>query len=897
MHVFGINNHDYRRSSAGGYVLSALQVLMRVPVRVLILSALTLGVSFSLLAQTVDPSVVQKILALPKAQQEVLAKQYGVDLDQVLAQSLESSESSEIATPGTQLEQSSLSDDDEMREYLLFEERFLEFKQSMLEEEATLKRYGISLFDRDVSTFAPTDDASVPDSYRLGVGDRLVVYLFGTENSQYDLSVSRDGAVTMPKLGPIRLAGLTFEDARELIHKRVAEQILGTEVTVSMGRLRAINIFMAGEVAVPGAYSVSALTTVTQALFQAGGISEIGSLRNILVKRRGDVVATFDAYDLLMAGDASKDARLQSGDVVFVPPYDGIVTVDGAVKRKMIYEFKASETVMDAVNMAGGFNEDAYAAGVSVVSKAIDRSLPEVKNIDLTAGSSIEVSLKNGDLVTVPVSTTNLKNAVTIEGAVVRPGIYGWEKGQRISDLLSSVDGDLKAYADLGYGLIMRQKNERLDIEVLQIDLASAILEKGSKQDIRTVPRDKLVVFGMANVTDLSSLQTDDTDQDIALSLNTLLRGETIEDDMTELEKEIAAVQREVLLMPIIEKLQSQARAGEPVQTASISGAVKSPGIFPVTIDFNTSKLLAAAGGLQDRVYMKSAELRSLYVGADDKVLSRYVELDLTQQADRPSPINSRDHLHVRAVPHWNPTEEVNIEGEVRFPGVYRIQRGELLVSLIERAGGLTEDAFASGALFTRESIAALETLRAKEFAHAIVRDFAASQLTKEDKQIDMDEIISVADKLDEFVGAGRLLIDVEAAIAGDRLANLSLEDGDHLIVPQRASTVTVVGEIRRPGTHSFRENFNLNDYIGLSAGMTSRADDKEVYVVKADGSVLRRSSSWVRFTAGLALAPGDTIVVPIDSDHTNSIKLWKEVTQIIFNSTAGLASIAAATK
>jgi polysaccharide export outer membrane protein len=854
------------------------------------------ALSTTAFSEEISPQVLEKIESLPRAQQAALAAQYGFDLDELRLRKGDGTKTSDIALPGEPLEQSLRGNDRQVDEYLLFQEKYAEFQESMIAEDEAPQRYGMTLFDRDISTFAPTDDASVPDNYRLGAGDRLIIYLFGTENDQYDLQISRDGAIALPKLGPIRLGGLTFEDARHAIQERVSEQLLGAEVTVSMGRLRAINVFMAGEVAAPGAYSVSALTTVTQALFQAGGVSEIGSLRNIQVKRQGLVAATFDAYSLLMRGDASGDSRLQSGDVVFVPPYDGIVTVNGAVKRPMIYEFKGPETVMDSVNMAGGFNEDAYAAGVSVISKAVNRALPEVRNIDLSAVANEMTRLKNGDLVNVPVSTTNLKNAVTIEGAVVRPGVYGWIEGQRISDLLGSVDGDLKNYADLGYSLIVRQKNQRLDIEVLQIDLASAILNKGTDEDIATQPRDKIVVFGLANVTDLSSLQSDET-EDTQLSLNEFLSARFDEEETTEKEDEVAAVQRDVLLAPIIDKLQSQARAGEPVQTASISGAVKSPGIFPVTNDFNAVKLIAAAGGLEDRVYMRAAELRSLYVGAADEVLSRYVELDLKQKNDRAMLINSRDHLHIRAIPRWNPSEAVVVEGEVKFPGSYRIQKGETLANVIQRAGGLTEDAFAAGTVFTRESIAALETLRARQFAQSIVRDFAASQLTKEEKQIDIGEITSVADKLDEFVGAGRLLVDVDAALAGDQLANIRLEDGDKLTVPPRTSTVTVVGQIRRPGTHSFQQDLDLDDYIGLSAGMTARADDKELYIVKSDGSVLRQKSSWVRFTADVALDPGDTIVVPIDSNYTNNIKLWREITQIVFNSTAGLASIAAATR
>ncbi len=399
-------------------------------------------------------------------------------------------ETSLLAKPGEPLEQRELDDKEQspLDDYLLFQQKFAEFQASLIEEEEEIKRYGLALFDGEVSTFAPTDDASVPDNYRLGAGDHLVVQLFGSENDQYALQVDRSGNVSFPKLGPIMLAGLTFEDARALVEARVKDQILGARVTVSMGRLRAINLFIAGEVVVPGAYSVSALTTVTQALFQAGGISDIGSLRHIQVKRGGEQVAKFDVYDLLLKGDVRGDVRLQSGDVVFVPPVKNIVTVQGAVNRPMIYEFVQGESVADAVNMAGGLNEDGYGASISVVSKAVGDNLPTVANVNIN-DKRTSAKLSNGDLVTVSETTQTLKNAITLEGAVVRPGIYAWSEGQRVSDLIKSIDGDLKTYADLGYGLIVRQKNARLDIEVLQVDLGEAITQKGSTYDLLTRPQ------------------------------------------------------------------------------------------------------------------------------------------------------------------------------------------------------------------------------------------------------------------------------------------------------------------------------------------------------------------------------------------------------------------------
>lgn len=831
-------------------------------------------VSVGAAAQTISPQMLQQLKSMPRAQQEALAKQYGVDLDQVLGGA--ETTGAAIATPGQPLEQAELGrlDKEAQERYELFQKKYAEFEKSLIKKEKSLERYGMALFDREVSTFAPTDAASVPDNYRLGAGDNLVVQLFGTETDQYDLQVARDGQISVPKLGPITVAGLTYEDTRDLIQSRVAEQLLGAQATVSMGRLRAINIFMAGEVVVPGAYSVSALTTVTQALFQAGGIGDIGSLRNIQVKRNGATVNIFDVYQLLLKGDASGDLRLQSGDVVFVPPYTGVVTVEGAIKRPMIYEFIDGESIADAVAMAGGFDQDAYSSAIAVVSKAVGKSLPGAKNIDLNDPKDAGVKLRNGDKIRVPESTDSLENAVSLEGAVVRPGVYGWVEGQRISDILTSVASDLKPYADLGYALIVRQKNKQLDIEILPINLGAALNELDSEENILTAPRDKIVIFGLPSVIDISALDT-------------------------ETETEISSVQRTLLLEPIIEKLKSQARDGEPVQIASISGAVKAPGDYPLGSQDTVATLVAAAGGLKDSAYLDSAELRSLYLGQDGQMSSRYRDLNLTAElASSSLVLQSRDHLFVRELPEWNPTSAVTLEGEVRFPGEYRIRKLETLADVIKRAGGLTPAAFQGGAVFTRDSVAELETTRSKQFAQSIIRDFASSQLTKEDNNIGIAEVQAIAEILQDFEGVGRLLVDLEAAMSGDVLANVALEDGDVLSIPAQMSTVSVVGEVRRPGTHTFQSGLDLNDYLGLSAGMTARADDKELYIVKANGSVLRPTKSLFRFAGGNgSLSPGDTIVVPVDAGYTDNLTLWREVTQVIFNSTAGLASIVAATK
>ena len=245
------------------------------------------------------------------------------------------------------------------------------------------RRFGEAIFDREVSTFAPTDDAPVPANYVLGPGDELTVSLFGARNQQFTLSLSRDGTLNFPELGPIRLAGLTFERARQLIQTRVKQQLVGVDAVISMGSLRAINVFMAGEVKAPGAYSVSALTTITQALYASGGSTEIGTLRDIQVKRNGRVVKRFDLYELLALGDASNDMRLQSGDVLFVPLAGREVEIGGAVFRPGTYEVKDGESLKDVLSLSGGLRDEADTGNIILSRYSKDEETNQV--IDLAA--------------------------------------------------------------------------------------------------------------------------------------------------------------------------------------------------------------------------------------------------------------------------------------------------------------------------------------------------------------------------------------------------------------------------------------------------------------------------------------------------------------------------------
>ena len=337
---------------------------------------------------------------------------------------------------------------------------------------------------------------------------------------------------------------------------------MGVSAVVTMGRLRAINVFMAGEVQVPGAYSMSSLTTVTQALFQAGGVTDIGSMRNIQVRRAGKTAGSFDLYDLLMRGDSTGDIRLRTGDVVFVPPYSGLVEVVGEVKRAAAYEITGQETLADVLAMAGSFTSQAYPA-TSTLQRVVD-NLNVALTVDLTDSATLDSEVSDGDRLTVPATPELTAKSISLEGAVQRAGLYGWSPGMRVSDVIRNTRVDLSDDADLSYALVVSEINARRDISVTPFQYF------GRTQRARCG----------ANDPELSEF-----DRILVVSQPEL--------DQTA----PGPFSRATLLAPVLDQLRVQANDQEAVQIFSISGAVRSPGAYPLSKGLTAIDMITAAGG------------------------------------------------------------------------------------------------------------------------------------------------------------------------------------------------------------------------------------------------------------------------------------------------------------
>lgn len=698
----------------------------------------------------------------------------------------------------------------------------------------------------------------VPADYVLGPGDGVRVQLFGKVNNIYDLEVSRDGTLNIPELGPMSVAGMRFSDFRTELERRVQELLIGTQLSVTMGALRTIRVFVVGDVNKPGSYVVSSLATISSALYQSGGISDVGTLRDIQLKRRGEIVAQLDLYDLLLRGDTTDDEQLQQGDAIFVPPIGTTVGVGGAVKRPAIYEVEGEVTLGEALELAGGLAAEAYPEG-SRLERIGVKKVRSVLNVDMSSDAGRSMSVKNGDTLIVPSILPELEDTVVLEGHVHRPGPYEWHLGMRITDLIPSLNA-LKPGADANYLLIRRERESGLGIETLSADLAAALANPESAADVRLEPRDTVYVF-------------------------TLEFG------------------RQRIIQPILDRLKLQARYGNLYEEVRIAGRVRAPGSYPLDEGMRVSDLLRAGGNLAEGAYTREAELTRMTVTAGQERSKRIIEIDL-QAALRGDPdanllLEPYDHLNVSPIPDWESDWSVTVEGEVRFPGEYQILRGETLSQLMERAGGLTSEAFAEGAIFLREDLKEREAEQLGVLANRLESDLVSLSLQNIDTT--GSDALSIGQsflaQLRSTEPVGRLVIDLNS-ILGESAAKRSasdveLKDGDRLLIPGRTQSVTVLGEAQYPASHLYVPDFGRDDYIARSGGVTRRADEGLIYIVRASGAVVSGDrSSWFRRSASVEIRPGDTIVVPLDTDRMRPLTFWTNVTQVFYQIAIAVAAI-----
>ena len=715
-----------------------------------------------------------------------------------------------------------------------------------------LQPFGYDIFDPSNTSFDPPSTGPVPSDYVLGPGDSVRVQLFGTVNGIYEHEVSRDGVLNLPEIGPVTVAGIPFSEFRRDLNNRVAEMMIGTQVSVTMGQLRTIRVFVLGDVNQPGSYVVSGLATISSALYRSGGISDVGSLRNIQLKRSGRRVATLDIYDLLLRGDTSGDRRLQPGDVIFVPSVGATVGIGGAVKRPAIYETKGDTSVADIVRMAGGLASDAYGAGTRLERINGDRTTVAVDLDDADDGKRL---VKGGDTIVVPEVLPSLEETVVLSGHVYRPGNYQWRAGMRLADLIRSTS-ELMPGVDTGYVLIRRERERGQPIEVVSADLSDALQSPQSDANVRLEASDTVHVFSLA-------------------------------------------LGRQRIVEPLMDELRLQSTMDAPALEVQISGDVRAPGVYPMEAGMRVSDLIRAGGDLSETAYLYEAELTrySRAAGTSREISMVKVDLGAIRGGDTTADLilQEYDYLIINRIPEWDTAWTVAVEGEVMFPGEYRVRRGETLAEVLQRVGGMTEDAFPEGAVFLRESLREQEAEQIETLARRLEADLASLSLqaasTGGSDTLATGQVL--LDQLRNTEPVGRLVIDLASARTADTAANIEMRDGDRLLIPTRSQVVTVLGETQQNTSHLYDDSLSREDYIDLSGGLTRRADKRRIYVVRASGAVVTANRSrWLGRSSRVEIQPGDTIVIPLDADKMRPMTFWTNVTQILYQGAIAVAAI-----
>lgn len=849
-----------------------------------LLGLVTIASQSSLAAQ--DLSQAKQLCENASAQQRQMARAAGYDVD-ALCESLKNQTSSTTKQPtgNTSILPR------EITEFPLeIDEEDLEKEQEEAKPrvEQKLEKFGYDLFAGVPTTYTPVSDIPVPSNYVVGPGDVIKVQLYGKENNSYELTVSRSGDIQFPQLGPINVAGLSYTELKDSLSQQISEQFIGVKSNISLGELRSIQVFILGESFKPGAYTVSSLSTVMNALYVSGGVKEAGSLRNIQLKRNGQLISTIDLYDFLLKGDTGADRRLQSGDVIFIPSVKKTASVAGEVVRPAIYEVKNEKTIFELVDLAGGLLPTAYAQDVRV-ERIDDKNRKTAIDVNLMTAAGKAAALKDGDLVKVyPVADKN-ENVVELLGHVLRPGLVSWKKGMRVSDLVPSTQY-LQQNANIDAALIIRETDSLGNLQPLKVNLREVLQNPTSQDNLTLKPRDRFVV--LTNVVERVELEKKLEDY--------FEKEEKVESDLNEQElanlkiKFTQELRMEVLNSINIELL-SQASFNSPAKVVSIDGPVKFPGQYPLSKDMTIVDLVQLAGGFAESAYTLEAEVTRQDLSNPEQADVAHMIIDLQQEflGTVQFGLKPHDQVTIKATPEFRDVARVEILGEVKFPGVYTIRRGETLTQMIKRVGGFSEFAHVKATIFSRKDLREREQEQIKVLQDRLRQEIAATELEQSNigKSADVAKAESLLSVLDTTEATGRLVVDLNAVLDGTA-TDVVLKDGDKLIVPAFRQEVTVVGEVQVPTSHLYNSNLDFVDYIERSGGEKDTSNSDAIYIVKADGSVvLPNKSSWLTHSEA-DIEPGDTIVVPLDTDRVDSLELWTKVSQIVYQMALGAAAI-----
>ena len=677
-------------------------------------------------------------------------------------------------------------------------------KRLLAEREMKRKKvFGRDIFNNKELSFEPNMNIATPQNYRLGPGDAVIIDIYGASQKTIQSTVSPDGEVTIEGYGPVNVSGLTVAQANARLRSTLGSRYRSSRIKLTVGQTKTIMVNVMGEVKAPGTYTLSAFATVFHALYMAGGTNDLGTLRNIKVYRNNRLVTVVDIYDYILNGKLTGNVRLADNDVIVVGPYDCLVTITGKVKRPMIYEMKKNESVNSLLKYSGGFTGDAYKKSVRVNRKTgRERSVYNVEEFDFSS-----FRIDDGDSVSVDSILPRYANTVEIKGAVFRPGMYNI--GDQINSVRTFVEHaeGLTEDAFKARAVMHRMKSDR-NLEVISVDIAG-------------------ILAG--------------TSPDIPLKENDVLFIPTRQDKMTE-------------------------------RTITIRGEVQYPGTYLYAEHESIEDFVLQAGGLTDKAstinVLVSRRVNDTKATKPDSIIAKTYTLSLKDGFvidGKPGfELMPYDEVSIRKSPAYTEQQNVEIEGEVLFGGIYTLsRRNSRLSDLFQKAGGGTDQAYIKGARLMRKANeaekarmeAVLKMQREQQqknllqLAASSNNASAITQTAKDAKDADLQKF-NVPDEYP--VG-----IDLAEALKHPGSdADMILREGDRLIVPQYNSTVKINGAVMYANTVAYEKGKSISRYIDEAGGFASDANKSKAYIIYMNGKVAKVGH-------GAKVQPGCEIVIP----------------------------------
>lgn len=741
-----------------------------------------------------------------------------------------------------------------------------------------LKLFGYNMFaNYNIESFA-NNNILIDNDYILGSGDELSIYIWGSIQQNFNLTIGADGSINLPKAGRITIANLTFGQASELIKNVLLRFFANVEIEITVGKLRSIDVFILGEVQNPGRYSLSSMSNLLYSLYLAGGPTHKGSLRNIQIIRDKKVKKVIDLYDLFLYGDKESDIRLYSGDTVFVPIIGNTAAVKGAVKQPSIFEITKKTSLYDLITMSGKYTQNSYIKEINLIKRDHSQdkfylqtlSFRNKNDFDYLSRKTI---IEDGDIVDIKELSDKLYNWVYIEGEVRFPGSYSYTNANDLDKLLI-----------MAGGFTEKAHQERIDVMKLT-SFDTYVVEPIYKKDrnyksVKLNQFDKVVVYSANFVAEnlLISIEGEvKNTMDIAFykgitlqdaifyagGLNLLANKNRIEiiryDDSGIQKIEIIDIDKQpadnFFLQP-----KDQIKVGSKDKTyknlvVKIIGEVYAPNDYTFYEKLSLADLIEQAKGVKELADLENISIVRQMTKSQEKIL----EVNLLQQNSKKIFLKPYDKVIVRKSSDYQLFGMVTLEGNVKHPGIYPLKKNDTLTSLIKRAGGFNDEAYIPGLAVYRK----LE-----------------NKVTETNLMVSTNENSILA--LEELADFNRLIIDYKSLFMDKNsklIEDLALIDNDLIVVPSIPQEVKIKGAVNSQGSFVFEEMKDMEHYLLLAGSLRKDADKNEIFVVHVDGKVTKSS------LGSFPINRGDTIYVPSkEIKEFDLVKSLLDFTQILFN-------------